>query len=422
MPKGYPRYVLAVMVGISFLNYLDRWLPTGAGPVIQKDFHLDDFEVGALASAFLIVYAVCAIPFGIWADRWIRKSVVGIGVSIWSVATLLTGFAAGYGHLFATRAVVGVGEASYFPAGTSLLADYFPRTARGRAMSIWSVGQYAGIAVGFAGGGYLADTIGWRWAFFMTAVPGLILALLAFNLREPKRGSAEERGPVLETVHEADIRQFVRLLRIRTLVCVIAAQAVLFFVLAANATFMPFVLTRDFGFTATRAGIVAGIVLIVGGLVGTLAGGWLGDWRTRKTARGHLEVSAAGFITAAAASALALIVDSFPVFIAAFVVAVICISLYNGPFTAISQNVVIPSLRASAVTLSLFLAHLLGDSYAPAAAGFLSDLFQDLRLALLVVSPPLLVIAAIVTVIAFRTVARDHARMEADWAAHEAAA
>jgi hypothetical protein len=133
-------------------------------------------------------------------------------------------------------------------------------------------------------------------------------------------------------------------------------------------------------------------------------------------------VSAAGFITAAAASTLALIVDSFPVFIAAFVVAVICISLYNGPFTAISQNVVIPSLRASAVTLSLFLAHLLGDSYAPAAAGFLSDLFQDLRLALLVVSPPLLVIAAIVTVIAFRTVARDHARMEADWAAHEAAA
>jgi MFS family permease len=421
MPKGYPRYVLAVMVGISFLNYLDRWLPTGAGPVIQKEFHLDDFEVGFLASAFLLVYAVCAIPFGVWADRWIRKNVIGIGVTIWSFATLLTGFATNYVHLFATRAVVGVGEAGYFPSGTSLMADYFPKDTRGRAMSIWSVGQYAGIALGFAGGGFLADTIGWRYAFYMTAIPGLILGLLAFNLREPKRGQAETKGPALEKVREADLRHFLALLKIPTLVAVIAAQAVLFFVLAANATFMPFVLNRYFGFTATRAGVVAGAVLIVGGLIGTLAGGWLGDWRQRKTPRGHLEVSAIGFVLAAVASVIALVVNSFTVFIGAFVVAVICISIYNGPFTAITQNVVVPSLRASAVTLSLFLAHLFGDSWAPAATGLLSDLFKDLRLALLVVSPPLLVIAALITAVALRSVARDHEEMEAAWAAREAA-
>src|SRR5438105_11378475 len=152
MPKGYARYALAVMVGINFLNYMDRYVPTAVSPTIQKEFHLDDFQVGILASAFLIVYAVCALPFGYWADRAVRRTVIGVGVTIWSLATLLTGLAQNFTHLFLSRAVVGVGEASYYPAGTSLLGDYYPKNTRGRAMSIWGAGTAFGIAVGFVGG------------------------------------------------------------------------------------------------------------------------------------------------------------------------------------------------------------------------------------------------------------------------------
>src|ERR1700693_4568555 len=214
--RGYARYVLAVMVGINFLNYMDRYVAAVAAPLIQKEFGLSNTEVGLLASAFLLVYAVAALPFGYWADRGVRRTVVGIGVAIWSIATLFTGFARNFFQLFLSRAILGVGEASYYPAGTSLLSDYFPKDQRGRVMSIWGVGSTIGIAVGFAGGGYIADKFGWRNAFFFAAIPGLLFALLAFGLREPLRGRVEKRGPAVERTQEANVRTFLGLMRIPT--------------------------------------------------------------------------------------------------------------------------------------------------------------------------------------------------------------
>src|SRR6202162_6027942 len=178
--RGYARYVLVVMVGINFLNYMDRYVGAAASPLIQKEFHLSDAQVGLLGSAFLLVYAVAAVPFGFWADRGIRKTVVAAGVAIWSIATLFTGFARSFPQLFVTRAVLGIGEAGYYPAGTSLLSDYFPKEQRGRTMSIWGAGSTFGIAVGFAGGGYIAEKFGWGDAFFLAAVPGILCAPAAF--------------------------------------------------------------------------------------------------------------------------------------------------------------------------------------------------------------------------------------------------
>src|SRR6202521_5518742 len=233
--RGYARYVLVVMVGINFLNYMDRWVASAASPLIQKEFHLSDALVGLLGSAFLLVYAVAALPFGYWADRGIRKTVIGVGVAIWSVATLVTGFSRDFIQLFISRAVLGIGEASYYPAGTSLLSDYFPKEQRGRTMSIWGAGSTFGIAVGFAGGGYIAEKFGWGSAFFFAAVPGLLFALLPFGLREPLRGSAEKIGRAVERIHDASLRTFVDLLRIRTLRATILSQTLLYFVLASNA-------------------------------------------------------------------------------------------------------------------------------------------------------------------------------------------
>src|SRR2546428_5329945 len=180
VPRGYARYVLAVMVGINFLNYMDRWVASAASPLIQKEFHLSDAHVGLLGSAFLLVYALAALPFGYWADRGVRKTVVAAGVAIWSLATLFTGFARNFAQLFLSRAVLGIGEASYYPAGTSLLSDYFPKEQRGRVMSIWGAGSTVGIAVGFAGGGFIAEKFGWRSAFFFAAVARILFAPLGF--------------------------------------------------------------------------------------------------------------------------------------------------------------------------------------------------------------------------------------------------
>src|SRR5437868_4061919 len=362
MPRGYARYVLGVMVGINFLNYLDRYILPSVVTKIQAEFHLTDSQVGLLGSAFLLVYAVATIPFGIWADRGVRKTVVGVGVTIWSLATLFTGLARSYAQLFIARAVLGIGEASYYPAGTALLGDYFKKEGRGRAMSIWAAGTAVGIAVGFAGGGIVASTLGWRAAFYMTAVPGLIFAILAF--------------------------------------------------------WLPTYLSRRFGLGTGTAGTLAGGVLVLGLLAGSLLGGIIADRLTiRRGAASNLPIGIAGFVAGAVFVALALLMPSLVLFVPMFLLGAACLYLYNGPYTAIKQNVVLPTVRASAVTLALLIEHLLGDSYAPFAIGKLSDALGSLQLALLILLPPLLLLAAFAAATGINHEDRDGRAMEARWAA-----
>ena len=408
------------MFGINLLNYLDRYVAASVAPMVQKELHLTDSEIGLFGTAFLLVYAVAALPFGYWADRGVRKHVISVGVAIWSVATLLTGFARTYLQLFISRAAVGIGEASYYPAGTSLMSDYFPKEVRSRVMSIWGAGSTVGIALGFAGGGYLADLYGWRTAFFICGGPGLVFAILAFTMREPLRG-AVEKGPSLRKTADAGIRQFFDLLKIPTLRATIIAQTLLFFVLASNAFWLPTVLQRRFDLTSTSAGVLAGGVIVIGGLVGTLAGGWLADKRATSTPTAHLEVGIAGFVAGAVLVTAAILSPTMTVFVPLFLLAVVALYLYSGPFTALSQNVVSPGLRASAVTALLFIAHVFGDSHSPFDIGLLSDwLGGNLQLALLITSPTLLLAAAAVAAMGLRTVKRDTERMEQEWAARGA--
>jgi MFS family permease len=413
----YARYVLAVMVGINFLNYMDRYIAASVAPNIQKELHISDAAVGFLGTAFLLVYAVAAVPFGIWGDRGARKTVIGVGVAIWSVATLLTGFARNYAGLFITRGVVGIGEATYYPAGTSLLSDYFPKELRSRVMAIWGAGATVGIAVGYAGGGIIAEKLGWRAAFFFAAVPGLIFALLAFTMREPLRGAVEQTGKAVAKTAEASVSKFVELLKIPTLRATIIAQTLLYFVLASNAFWLPTYLQRRFEMSSGTAGLLAGGVIVAGGLVGILAGGWIADRRARNNPRAHLEVGIVGFIAGAILIVIAIVSPQLPVFVPFFFLTVICLYLYQGPFTAVAQNVVSPALRASSVTLLLLISHVAGDSHSPFDVGLLSDhLNHNLQGALLITSPTLLIAAAIAAATGLRTVARDTRTMEEEWA------
>ena len=414
MSNRYAMQVLALMFGINFLNYMDRWVGSAVAPLIQTEFGLSDFNVGLLGSAFTLVYALAALPFGLWADRGARRVVIGAGVALWSVATLVTGLTSNFLQLFTTRAVLGIGEASYYPAATSLLGDFFPRKVRGRIMAIWSVGSAFGIAAGFAGGGLIAARFGWRPAFFVTAAPGLVLAFLAFRVREPLRGAAEAEGPRLARPRDASLATLFGLLRIPTLRHTILSQTALWFVLGADAYWLPTLLTRRFGMSVAEAGTLSGGVIVVGGLVGTLLGGYVADWRRHRSPRADLEVSIAGFVAAAVLVGLALVAPA-AWFVPLFLLAVISIYLYSGPYTAISQNVVVPSLRGSAVTVTLLIAHLFGDSYAAAAVGLLSDAVGSLQLALLLVSPGLLLVAAAIAALGLRTIHDDTVAMDQEW-------
>ena len=419
--RGYARYVLAVMVGINFLNYMDRWVAASAATPIKAEFSLTDAEVGLLGTAFLLVYAVAALPFGFWADRGVRRTVIGVGVTIWSLATLFSGFARNYAQLFISRAVLGIGEASYYPAGTSLMSDYFPKEQRGRVMSLWGAGSTIGIAVGFAGGGYVAEHFGWRNAFFFAAVPGLLFAFLAFTMREPLRGSVEKVGQAVKKTSEANLTLFLNLMRIPTLRAAILAQTVLYFVLASNAFWLPSVLQRRFDMTTSGAGLLAGVVLVIGGLIGTLAGGWIADHMSKRSPSAHLQVGIAGFIIGAVFITIALVaplnIGPIPIFVPAFLITVIALYLHSGPFTAVSQNVVSPALRASSVTMLLFVSHVFGDSHSTFDVGWISDRIGSLQTALLITSPTLLLVAAAIAATGLRSVKPDIEKMEAEWEA-----
>ena len=420
MTRGYRWYVLGVMIAINFLNYADRYLPAGASPLIQKEFHLDDTQIGLIGSAFLLVYAISAVPFGYWADRGVRKVVIGVGVAVWSLATVLTAAAQNLVQLFLTRAVVGVGEASYFPAGTSLMADYFPKNERGRVMSVWGIGSSLGVAVGFAGGGLIAEKLGWRDAFLFAAIPGIVCAALAFGMREPLRGSVEEVGKAVAHTYEASLGKFGELMRIPTLRATILSQTLLYFVLASNAFWLPILLNRRFGMSAGQAGVLAGGVVVAAGLIGTLGGGWLSDHLGKKSPAAYLQVGIAGFLVGAVFIVIALYAPltagPIPVFVPAFFVAVVCMYLYSGSFTAIAATVVSPALRASSVTLLLLVSHVLGDSHSTFDVGFLSDRIGSLQTALLITSPTLLIAAAIVAATGLKTAKPDIERMELEWA------
>jgi MFS family permease len=422
--RRYASYVFWVMFSINLFNYLDRYVLPAVLSSIQSQFRLTDTQSGALGTAFLLVYAVGALPLSIWADRGIRKNVVGLCVGIWSVATFLSGLATGFWTLFVARALVGIGEAGYYPAGTSLLSDYFPRERRAQVMSRWGAGSLVGLAVGFSLGGIIAGALSWRAAFFLTAVPGLLFAFLAWRLREPVRGISDgwqigaeaERGERILATRLPFTRQLGMILGTPTIVVTILVQIFGFWVLGAAAYWLPIYLQREYGFSVGEAGVVSGAVLVVAGVTGILAGGMLADALTRRWKGGRVLAAGIGFLLSAPCFALAVTSSGFLVFLPFFILSGLLLNVYSGPITAISQDVMVPELRALTISVSLLIAHLLGDVSSPLIVGALSDALgghaPGLREALLYTCPALLALAGVIGILGARFVQRDLAGIE----------
>lgn len=440
--SGYPAYVFWVMFSINFLNYLDRNVLTGAANVVAKELGFGFDGIGYIASAFLIVYTLGTVPLGIWADRAKRRNVIAISVAVWSVATAFTAVATNFVTLFLSRMILGIGEAGYFPAGTALMSDYFKRSVRSRIMSWWNVGQLVGILVGFVVGGELAGIFvgSWRLAFIFTGIPGLILAFMAWRIREPRHNEADEEFAnvqrhsfpdgieIEEPPHALSIStnifsQFRSLLSIKTLVVLIVMQIFAYFVLGVNVVFLPTYLQQKdtFGLTSGQAGLFSGAVIVFAGMVGTILGGYLADILNRHHQGARVLICGIGFLLSAPSFALAVTIHDLRIFSIFFILTTLLILFYQGPSTAATQDVVPSALRASAVAISLLIAHLLGDAFAPSLVGILATVFdpthgghfahglggQDLSRALLITCTPALVIAGLIGIFGARWMKAD---------------
>jgi predicted MFS family arabinose efflux permease len=400
-----PTVLFAVLFGINVLNYTDRYVLPAVASDLKADLGLADAQIGLLGTAFLLVYAIAALPAGTIADRFRRTSLVSAGVAFWSLATLLTGLTHSFGQIFAARALLGIGEATYFPPSTSLLADAFPVERRARVMSWSGLATPIGVFLGFGAGGFVAGLLGWRAAFYLTAIPGLLLAFTVSRLVEPPRGASErlrstDRGESWSTVAW-------QIVRVRTLLFSILAQALSFFALGGVSFWIPSYLNQHFGMSTASAGIIAGGVIVVAGAIGTVGGGYLADdLLARGAASARLLVPALGYGLAAPAVAFAVLSGSLTGFLAAFFVAAGLLQSYSGPLTALSQDVIVPARRARAVAISLLVSHLLGDAFAPFAIGALSDMLGSLQSALLA-TPATVVAASAVAFVGCRWVAAD---------------
>jgi predicted MFS family arabinose efflux permease len=391
------RYALALLLAVNLLNYIDRQALYAVFPLIKADFALSDTALGLLGSAFMLCYMVTAPLFGWCGDRFNRSRLAAMGLSIWSAATALSGVASGYISLLMARSAVGIGEASFGSVSPPLLSDYVSEERRGRFLSYLFLAIPVGSALGYLLGGVLGQHFGWRSAFLMVGLPGLLLTIPIWLLADPRR---------VDTTSVHYVRPDYRLLlRNRSFVINTLALAAMTFALGGLAQWIPSFLVRTHSLNVAKANTLFGAITVVSGIIGTAIGGRLGDRLQKRSASGYLLVSGVGFLVGAPVVALAIMTKDLNTALAAIFLAECFIFLNTGPLNAVILNVSPPATRSMAFAVNIFFIHALGDAISPAIIGMLSDRF-GLAIALLV-TPLALVIAAGYCFLCTRFIAAD---------------
>jgi len=374
---GRATRTLAVLFAINLLNYIDRYLLAGLLPLIGAEWpSLSKEQLGTLAPAFMIVYMLTSPVAGFLADRLPRRLILGAGAQLWSLATAAAALSRSFGALFATRALVGVGEASYGTTAPTLISDLYPREKRGRALSFFYIALPAGSALGYVLGGALGPPLGWRNAFLLVGLPGLAIGLAAYFLKEPQRGASEGVAEAALTRHlsgRARLKDYGRILASPAYVLCTLGMAAYTFVIGGISFWLPTFLSAERGMDLAAANAGLGLVTVVAGLSGTLAGGFLADRLHRRWRSAYLLVPAAGMVLAAPCFTLALLHPSPSVFWPALFATELLFFLNIGPTNTVLVNVTDPKVRASAFALNLFLIHALGDVISPPIMGRIAD-------------------------------------------------
>ena len=368
--------VLFLLFLANLFNFFDRTIPAIVTEPVRREWNLSDLQIGLFGTAFTLIYVLAGIPLGRLADSASRARIMGWGLTLWSGLTALNGLAWNYWSFLLMRMGVGIGEASYAPAANSLIGDLFPADRRARAMGLFMLGLPLGLTLAFFTVGAMVEAFGsWRAPFFIAAVPGLLLALFIFFIREPVRGAAEGRR-----VAQIPVKQPIRrLLAIRTFGWLTLAGLAFNFAVYACSLFMVPLLMRYFAMTLSQAALSTGLIVGVTGLVGLTAGGWLADRTHQKWPRGRLLFGALSLLLATLFTGVPLLAGrtDAALFVGVFSIGWLCsYCFYTSVYPAI-QDVVEPRLRATAMALFFAGLYLLGGGLGPVVVGLLSDHFAE---------------------------------------------
>lgn len=401
--SAYRYYVLAVLIFVYMLNFLDRQIVGILATPLKAEFNLSDSQFGLMGGlAFALLYSTLAIPIAWLADRFSRVWIMTTALTVWSGFTALCGVAGSFGQLFLCRMGVGVGEAGGVAPAYSLISDYFPKSQRARALAAYAFGIPIGTAAGTLVGGLLAATYGWRTAFIVVGLLGVLAApLLRLTVRDPKRGGMDEPAPAeiaapaaVATPHKAPpFGDVLRLLLVKPSFWLLsfgaAASSVCGYGVAA---WLPSFFQRSFGLTLAQTAWYYSGIALVGGLTGIWLGGAIAD-RLGKASRGAYPlvpaiaflISVPCFLLAMNSGAIigAILPDaganSVPALALAFLIFLIPTGLnlaWLGPITASVQHLVPSTMRTTASALFLLINNLLGIAVGIFYFGWMSDLLR----------------------------------------------
>jgi predicted MFS family arabinose efflux permease len=369
----YRFYVLFILTLTAFLSIADRLIFSILMEDIKAEFVLTDSQMGLLAgAAFTVTYIVLGFPFARLADRSTRKNIVAGALAFWSAMTAICGLTIGYWTMFLARVGVGMGEAASGPSSQSMIADYFRREEMARAMGFLTVGATMGTAGGLIVGGLMAEAYGWRTAFLLMGLPGLVLGLVVYlTLREPVRGryapkdASTVQGPVGATLSA--------LLRNKVFVWLVVGYGIQNMIGYAMAIWMPAVMLRNYDVSTGDVALYLGVAFILGGIPGPIIGGFLADWLTRYNEKWRAWFP--GLVSFGCLLPLwfSLNAGEFWTFLILFALAYGIFVSSQASILSLLQASVEPAQRGFAVALALAVNNLVGQGVGAGVVGMASD-------------------------------------------------
>jgi MFS family permease len=377
-----PRTALIVLTALNLLNYADRNVLFAVQPLVQQEFHLNKAQIGLLTSAFLGFYMVAAPFVGPLADKYSRKLIIVLGAVFWSGLTLLTAVTHTYTELLVRHTLVGIGEATFVTIAPTFVADLFQEKVRGRILGVFYLAIPVGSAAGYLLGGYLAPGHGWRFPFYIAAVPGFLLAIGILFLKEPPRGQFDSvKDQPIARVIPPDIASriklylndlYVNLIRNPAFLTATLGMAAMTFSLGGIQVWIPQFLISERNFTMERANLLFGIIIVIDGVLAALIGGWLGDYLLPRMKSAYYFVSAASMLLGVPVMIVALFVQGRWM-VPAIGVAAFFLLFNTAPLNAAVINSVGSHIRAMALAVNIFIIHILGDVPSPTMMGWVAD-------------------------------------------------
>lgn len=376
--RPYTNYIFVLLFLLYMFDYVDRMVITSLFPFLKSDWGLTDTQCGMLVSAVYWSIVLFTFPVSILVDRWSRRKTIGLMAIVWSVATGLGAFSLNFRHLFYARAVIGVGEAGYAPGGSAMISALYPVSKRSWMMGLWNASIPLGSAIGVALGGIIATHWGWRHALGIVAIPGLLIAILFFFIKDYKTiGLTKEEITNEKTSERKKVRMsirdmFLEFIRKPSLIFTYFGMAGVVFTTTSLLTWLPTYFHRVQGIPESKAGLMSSAVLLVA-IIGAPLGGYITDrWRkTRINAR--LLLPTITTLLSACLMFLAFSVFSGQIQYVILLSVGISVTAFVSAAAAVTQDVVHAGLRAISYAIAVVIQNLLGASMGPIVMGAISD-------------------------------------------------